>query len=45
MELQTLTLVNGKDADAVDLASWDGTAVNGLVPCLQEGMNVRRIAA
>ena len=45
MELQTLTLVDGEDADTVDLAGWDRAAVDGLVPCLQEGVDVRWIAA
>ena len=45
MELKALTLVNGKDADAVYLSGWDGVVVDALVPRLQEGMDVRWVAA
>ena len=43
VELEALSLVDGDDADALDLPGGDGLAGEALVPVAEEGVDVRRL--
>ena len=43
VELQSLGLVDGQDAYAVEFAAGDGLATEGFVPEVQESVDVRRV--